>query len=108
MKAGKAIKIVEITVQANVENANQDAQHRDKTVRVRTKLCPDLLNIDATMIKFREWLATFKSYFYGSNLQNDISGQQAIFKQLLDPNLQRHVADTPVFNPDPNSNNVSS
>ena len=59
-------------------------------------------------------LATFKSYFYGLNLQNDhISGQQAIFKQLHDPELRRCVApecgaDTPVFNPDPNPNNVSS
>ena len=51
-KAGKAITIVKTTAQANVQNANQDAQHRDKSVRVRTKLRPDVLNIDATMIEF--------------------------------------------------------
>ena len=66
------------------------------------------------MIEFREWLATFKSYFYSSNLQNDhISGQQAIYKHLLDPELRHRFAhecgaDTPVFTPDPNPNNIAA
>ena len=82
-KAGKAIKHVKTTAQANVQGADDAAQNRDKAVRVHTELRPDILSIDATLIKFREWLTTFKSYFYGSNLQNDhISGQQAIYRRL--------------------------
>ena len=69
-KAGKAIKIVKTTAQANVQNEDDAAQHRDKTVRVRSELRPDTLSIDATLIEFREWLTTFKSYFHESNLQN--------------------------------------
>ena len=57
-KAGKAIKIVK--TKANVQNADQEAQQRDKTVRVRSELRPDVLNIDATLIEFWEWLGTFK------------------------------------------------
>ena len=83
-KAGKAIKHVKTTAQANVQGADDAAQTRDKAVRVRTELRPDILSIDATLIE---------SYFYGSNLQNDhISGQQAIYKQLLDTDLRRRVA----------------
>ena len=67
-RAGKAIKIIKTTAQANVQNEDQAAQQRDKTVRVRSELRPDALSIDATLIEFREWLPTFKSYFYGSNL----------------------------------------
>ena len=113
-KAGKAIKIVKTTAQGNVQNENQAAQQRDETVRVCSELRSDVLSIDATLIEFREWLATFKSYFYGSNLQNNhISGQQAIYKQLLDTELRRRVApecgaDTPVFMPIPNPNNIAS
>ena len=82
-KAGKAIKHVKTTVQVNVQDADGAAQNRDKVVRVRSELRSDTLNIDATLIKFREWLTTFRSYFYRSNLQNDhLSGQQAIYKQL--------------------------
>ena len=81
-KAGKAIKIVKTTAQANVQNEDQAAQQRDKTVRVRSELRPDALSIDAALIEIREWLAPFKSYFYGSNLQIDhISAQQAIYSQ---------------------------
>ena len=113
-KAGKAIKHVKTTAQANVQGVDDTAQNRGKAVRVRTELRPDTLSIDATLIEFRDWLTTFKSYFYGSNLQNDhISGQQAIYKQLLDTELRRRVApecgaDTPVFAPNPNPNNLSS
>ena len=113
-KAGKAIKHVKTTAQANVQDADGAAQNRDKVVRVRSELRPDTLNIDATLIEFREWLTTFRSYFYGSNLQNDhLSGQQAIYKQLLDTELRRRVApecgaDTPVFTPNPNPNNIAS
>ena len=79
-KASKAIKHVKTTAQANIQDADEAAQNRDKAVRVRTELRPDTLSIDATLIEFREWLTTFKSYFYGSNLQNDhISEQQAIY-----------------------------
>ena len=80
---------------------------------MRSELRPDALSIDATLIEFREWLATFKSYFYGSNLQNDhISGQQAIYKQLLDTELRRRIAleccaDIPVFTPNPNPNKIA-
>ena len=81
---------------------------------MHSELRPDALSIDATLIEFREWLATFKSYFYGSNIQNDhISGQQAIYKQLLNPELRRRVSpecdtDTPVFTPNLNPNNIAS
>ena len=51
-KAGKAIKIVKTTAQANVQNEDQAAQQRDKAVRVRSELRPDILGIDATLIKF--------------------------------------------------------
>ena len=89
-KAGKAIIHVKTTAQMNVQNADAAAQHRDKAVRVRSELHPDTLSIDATLIEFREWLTTFKSYFHGSNLQNNhINGQQAIYKQLLDMELRR-------------------
>ena len=92
-KAGKAIKHVKTVAQANIQDAADTAQSRDKTVRVRAELRPDVLSINATLIEFREWLTTFKSYFYGSNLQNDhITGQQAIYKQLLDTELRRRVA----------------
>ena len=37
-KAGKAIKIMKTTAQANVQNENQEAQKRDKSVRVRSEL----------------------------------------------------------------------
>ena len=113
-RAGKAIKIVKTTAQANILNKDQAAQQHNKTVRVRSELRPDTLSIDATLIEFREWLAIFKSYFYGSNLQNDhISRQQAFYKQLLDPELRRRVAPecgayTPVFTPNPNPNNIAS
>ena len=114
-KAVKAIKHVKTTAQANIQNEDDAAQHRDKTVWVRSELRPDTLSIDATFIEFREWLTTFKSYFHGSNLQNDhISGQQAIYyKQLLDTELRRRGApecgaDKPVFTPNPNPNNVAS
>ena len=84
---------VKTVAQANLKDAADSSQSRDKAVRVRTELRPDVLSIDATLIEFREWLTTFKSYFYGSNLQNDhISGQQAIYKQLLDTELRRRVA----------------
>ena len=88
--------------------------NRDKSVRVQAELRPDVLHINTTMIEFREWLATFKLYLYSSNLQNDdISRQQAIYKQLLDPELRRRVApecgaDTPVFTLDPNPNNIAA
>ena len=110
-KAGKAIKHVKTTVQANIQN---DAQHRNKAVWVRSGLRPDTLSINATLIEFREWLTTFKSYFHGSNLQNDhINGQQVIYKQLLNTELRRRVtpecgADTPVFAPNLNPNNIAS
>ena len=92
-KAGKAIKHVKTAAQANIQDAADATHNRDKAVRVRAELRPDVLSIDATLIEFREWLTTFKSYFYGSNLQNDhISGQQAIYKQLLDTELRRRVA----------------
>ena len=113
-KAGKAIKHVKTTAQANVQDGDGAAQNRDKVVRVRSELRPDTLKIDATLIEFREWLTTFRWYFYGSNLQNDhLSGQQAIYKQLLDTELRRRVApecgaDTPVFTPNPNPNNIAS
>ena len=88
-KAGKAIKHVKTVAQANIQDAADSSQSRDKAVRVRAELRPDVLSIDATLIEFREWLTTFKSYFYGSNLQHDhISGQQAIYKQLLDTELR--------------------
>ena len=61
-KAGKAIKHVKTTAQANVQNADDAAQNHDKVVRVRNELRPDTLSIDATPIEFREWLTTFKSY----------------------------------------------
>ena len=54
LKAGKAIKIVKTTAQANVQNKDEVAQHRDKTVLVRSELRPDALSIDATLIEFRE------------------------------------------------------
>ena len=79
-KAGKAIKHVKTVAQANLQDAADASQGRDKAIRVRAELRPDVLSIDATLIEFREWLATFKSYFYSSNLQHDhISGQQAIY-----------------------------
>ena len=108
-KVAKAIKTVKTTAQANLQNADADAGNHDKGVRVRSELRPG-----TTMIEFREWLATFKSYFYSSNLLNDyISGQQAIYMQLLDPELRRRVApecgaDKPLFTPDPNPNNIAA
>ena len=62
-KAGKAIKHVKTVAQANLQDATDASQSRDKAVRVRADLRPDVLSIDATLIEFREWLATFKSYF---------------------------------------------
>ena len=105
---------VKTVAQANLQDAADASQSCDKAVRVRAELRPDVLSIDATLIEFREWLATFKSYFYSSNLQHDhISGQQAIYKQLLDTELRRRVApecgaDTQVFTPSPNPNNLTS
>ena len=102
------------TAQANLQTADVDAGNRDKSVRILSELRPNVLHSDTTMIEFREWLATFKSYFYSSNLQNDhISGKQAIYKQFLDPELRQCVtpecgADTPVFTPDPNPNNIAA
>ena len=49
------------TAQANLQNAYADAGNRDKGVRVCSELRPDVLNIDATMIKFKKRLATFIS-----------------------------------------------
>ena len=73
--AGKAIKHIKTVARANIQDAADTTQSRDKTVRVRAELRPDVLSIDATLIEFREWLTTFRSYFYSSNLQNDhISG----------------------------------
>ena len=66
-KAGKAIKHVKTMAQTNLQDAADASQGRDKAIRVRAELRPDVLSIDATLIEFREWLATFKSYFYSSN-----------------------------------------
>ena len=75
-KSGKAIKHVKTTAQGNIQNEDAAAQPHEKTVWVRSELRPDTLSIDTTLIEFRELLTTFKSYFHGSNLQNDhISGQ---------------------------------
>ena len=67
-KAGKAIKHVKTVAQTNLQDAADASQGRDKAIRVRAELRPDVLSIDATLIEFREWLATFKSYFYSSCL----------------------------------------
>ena len=40
-KAGKAIKHVKTTAQANVQNKDDAAQHHDKEVRVRSELRSD-------------------------------------------------------------------
>ena len=76
-KAGNAIKHVKTVAQATLQDAADASQVRDKAIRVRAELRPDVLSIDATLIEFREWLATFKSYRLrhvrsGKTLMNEV------------------------------------
>ena len=84
-KAGRAIKIVKTTAQANVQNADQEAQQRDKTVRVRSDLRPDVPNIDATLIKFRKWIGTLIAYVGSKPSTSNTSSTQS-YEDVLPSN----------------------